>query len=143
MFVSLTLGSEVALAVEIELYLRMELLALEVEVVVQGLIMDSSAQGLGFQAFIVRSNLRGGPGGGGRPPVLPIITLDNPTPGVDGPRGNPSSPEVCMTGDGVLDESLTTAGWSSCRCDKVGVEGPNKHHEHSHPPQGLLILILH
>ena len=40
MFVSLNLGSEVALAVESDLHLRMELLALEVEVVVQGLIRN-------------------------------------------------------------------------------------------------------
>lgn len=73
-------------------------------------------------------SLRGGPGGGGKLPILPIIILDNLTPGVGGPRTNPSSPEVCITGDGVVDESLTTAGWTSCRCDKVGVEGPVEYH---------------
>jgi len=45
--------------------------------------------------------VRGGPGGGGSPPGLPIIILDILTPGVDGPRIKFPSSLPRNLGDGV------------------------------------------
>jgi hypothetical protein len=53
-------------------------------------------------------DIRGGPGGGGGPPGLPIIILDILTPGVEGPLVNDPSSLDFILGEGVLDlvESL-------------------------------------
>jgi hypothetical protein len=62
----------------------------------------------------VRMDARGGPGGGGGPPGLPIIILDILTPGVEGPLVKFPSSLPRSLGEGVRLVSRNVS--VGCRC---------------------------